>query len=507
MSEQKKQPDVWRSEASRDERKARLAAMKSKTGGKKPIKANSPVFRIVAIVVLVVAVLTYGGFAAIRSGILTQLLTAATVGNQEIKGTELNFYYYSIASGYGLDPLSEEGKDMLAGPSNIEGFNTLSDYLKDAAAQELQNVVMLSEKGKAAGMTLNEESNKQLEDYFSSAQAQAESEQTSLDKLLADSFGRGMNEEKLRPILERVMLANQFSVSVVDDFQFTDEQLAAEYESDKDSYDVVTYREFIVEPDVADDAAEEAKALAEEAAKAKAEQMLAEVSSADTFKAAALKYAPEDEKTEYEADDITLVENSAKADIYHTETAAWLFDATRKAGDKTVLETTSGYSVFYFESRARADFNHVSVRHILIDSDRVNDSAALVKDARAEAQRILAEYQAGELTGEAFGKLAEKYSTDPGSNTAGGLYEGVAPGSMVEEFDAWITDPARKPGDVEIVQTEFGFHIIYFEKTEGANWKINARQALESEAYTNYVETEAKAYPYSLKQPGLRFVG
>ncbi len=507
MSDQKKQPDVWRSEASREERKARLAAMKSKDGGKKPIRANSPVVRIVVAVVVLLALLAYGAFAAIRAGLPAQMLTAATIGGQDIKGSELNFYYYSIAGGYGMDPNSEEGREMLEGPSNTEGFKTLSDFLKDAAAKELQNVVMLSEKGKAAGMSMSEESKQQIEEYFASAKAKAESKQMTLDALLAESFGPGMNESRLRPILERVMLANQFSMSVVDGFQFTDEQLAAEYEAEKDSYDIVNFRQFTFEAEYETGASEEVIALAMEAAKSKADQMLAEVTDAESFKAAAIKYASEDKKNDYETGDLSLFENAAKADISPTEGGDWMFDAARKAGDKTAIETYSGHAVFLFESRSRADLNHVSVRHILIDSNRVTDPATEVQEARAEADRILAEYQAGEHTPEAFGKLAEKYSTDPGSSSTGGLYEGVAPGTMVEEFDNWITNPDRKPGDVEIVQTEFGFHIIYFEKVDGADWEINARSALQGDAYNTYIETEVKAYPYSLKQPGLRFVG
>ena len=33
---------------------------------------------------------------------------------------------------------------------------------------------------------------------------------------------------------------------------------------------------------------------------------------------------------------------------------------------------------------------------------------------------------------------------------------------MVTEFNNWIFDDARKAGDVEIVKTSYGYHIMYF---------------------------------------------
>lgn len=507
MSEKKKQPDTWRSEASREERKARLAALKSKSGGKKPIRFNSPVIRIVVAVVLILALLSYGAFAAVKAGLPTRMLTAATIGSQSIKAAELNFYYHSIANQYGISPTTTEGQETLKGPSNIDGFNTLADYIKDSAAKELQNIVMLSEKAKAENLVLTDASKKQLEDYFASAQTQADTQTVSVDSLFAESFGAGMTKELMRPILERILLANQFSDKVVKGFTFSDDQLKAEYDANKDTYDAANYRVFLIKSVYATDATDEVKATAKATAKTSADKMLAEVRDAATFKKAAVTYAADADKSSYEIGDKTLSKNVFKADVTSTDAATWLFDAARKAGDKIVVEATDGYEVYLFESRARADFNHVSARHILIDSSRVNDPASDVKAAREKAESYLAEYKAGAQTAEAFGALAEKYSTDTGSSTNGGLYESIAPGSMVEEFNDWIMDPARKPGDTGIVQTDYGFHVMYFEKIDGKAWEISARSKLQTDAYDTYLKTEVANYPYALKQPGLTFVG
>ena len=78
-----------------------------------------------------------------------------------------------------------------------------------------------------------------------------------------------------------------------------------------------------------------------------------------------------------------------------------------------------------------------------------------------QAQEILDQWLAGEMTEDSFAEIANQYSVDPGSNTNGGLYTGVSTGDMVEAFDAWCFDPARKAGDYGIVRTELGFHIMY----------------------------------------------
>lgn len=122
---------------------------------------------------------------------------------------------------------------------------------------------------------------------------------------------------------------------------------------------------------------------------------------------------------------------------------------------------------------SKDDPNMVNVRHILItpqaDEDAETDESgnpvltdANWADAKAKADEIYAQWQAGEATEDSFAALAMEHSEDPGSQANGGLYEEVHPGQMVEEFDAWCFDEARKVGDTAVVQTTYGYHIMYF---------------------------------------------
>lgn len=116
-----------------------------------------------------------------------------------------------------------------------------------------------------------------------------------------------------------------------------------------------------------------------------------------------------------------------------------------------------------------------SVRHILIQpkggTTDENGVTTYSEDewatALSEAERIMRQWQEGEATEESFAVLANTYSEDGGSNTTGGLYEEIhIDASYVPEFKNWAIDFTRKPGDVEIVQTTYGYHIMYFVSGE-----------------------------------------
>ena len=116
-----------------------------------------------------------------------------------------------------------------------------------------------------------------------------------------------------------------------------------------------------------------------------------------------------------------------------------------------------------------------AVRHILIQpeggtTDENNKTVYSEEEkaaAYAEAERILEEWKTGEATEESFAQLANTYSKDGGSNTTGGLYENInVDASYVAEFREWAVDPSRQVGDTAIVETEFGYHIMYFVSGE-----------------------------------------
>ena len=130
------------------------------------------------------------------------------------------------------------------------------------------------------------------------------------------------------------------------------------------------------------------------------------------------------------------------------------------------------------------DNKYVNVRHALImpegaDSSNIRtetfDDAAWAA-SEAKAQELLAQFEAGDKSEESFAALAIEHSQDS-SAVDGGLFEDVTKGQMVESFENWCFDAARKPGDYGLVKTEFGYHLMYYVSDRPA-WKEIVRQEM-----------------------------
>ncbi len=183
------------------------------------------------------------------------------------------------------------------------------------------------------------------------------------------------------------------------------------------------------------------------------------------------------------ADYLEYMENHYLGNLYFAELYGALeptveeldayFKANREALEKEGIKQDGSYTV--------------DVRHILVHIDQVE---GVTKDTPAEerwnaclaaAQKIYDEYLAGELTEEQFGQLANKYSDDKGGQvTDGGIYTFVEKGQMVTEFNDWCFDESRKPGDTDLVKTQFGYHVMYFVGSE-ETWITGTRSAYMSE--------------------------
>ena len=172
----------------------------------------------------------------------------------------------------------------------------------------------------------------------------------------------------------------------------------------------------------------------------------------------------------------------------------WLADAARVQGDITAIpyETTStdkdgkevktlkGYYVVMFQSSNDNIFPLVNVRHILIkfEGGKYNSTTgqttytdAEKKKAKEKAEALLEEWKKGAATEDSFAELANKNTADTGSNTNGGLYEDVYPGQMVTNFNDWCFDDARAAGDTGIVESTYGYHIMFYVGDSDDNYR------------------------------------
>jgi len=147
---------------------------------------------------------------------------------------------------------------------------------------------------------------------------------------------------------------------------------------------------------------------------------------------------------------------------------------------------------------AQDDVRNIDVRHILIQT-RVDDNGVENWEATlAEAEEILGLWSSSPSE-EHFAALAEEYTEDPGSQATGGLYTGVYQGQMVPAFNDWCFDASRQPGDTGIVQTNYGYHIMYFVgQAERPAWMETVEADMRGEAYSNAVAAAVAQHGFEI---------
>lgn len=153
----------------------------------------------------------------------------------------------------------------------------------------------------------------------------------------------------------------------------------------------------------------------------------------------------------------------------------------------------------------------VDVRHILLtpeggtaaEDGTVTYSEDEWEACRAAAQDILDQWLAGEATEDAFAELANTHSTDPGSNTNGGLYNYVYEGQMVPEFNDWCFDEARQYGDSGLVKTTYGYHIMFYVGSQDT-WYVTAEQDLITETLSALMPAAMEKYPMTVDYSAIK---
>ncbi len=549
----------------REERKARLAkaaAKKAKTTPKK-VKTQRIIKKAIAITLAVVlgffavfGVLNF--FDVPQKAIKVTFESADGQTTYKISAGEFNYYYFTTWLSFYQNALQYEqymgqgaglaytGFDYSKAPSD-QAFTaemattfglTLEDIgnpenptWADAITYSAINTYISSRYGaemaKKNNITLTDEEKATIESSVNELKTTANQNDFSLNRWLRTQYGQGVTEKVVRAAMEDNYLSTAYYKFLNDNVVagVTEDEILKEYEANKDNYDLVdvrmyTFKTTFEESEHADLSEEEHDAAHEEAfakTKEKADKFLEKATDEEAFiNAAKGEILAEDNKSTTDPDETTLFEEQSYATFtsYTEELAKWVYDDARQVGDKTVIDNGSGtYYVVMMKALPYQDNNYASVdvRHLLVQfpegEEGADGSTLPVTDkqkaeTKAEAQKILDEFLANEPTEEKFAALATEKTDDPGSKETGGLYEDItAETSFVEPFKKWSMDGSRKPGDVDIVETTHGYHIMYFvESNEGAQWHATVKSKIVDERYNIQVEeimeTQTSAIEY-----------
>jgi len=459
------------------------------------------------------------------TGILQRSITMMTVGGTDISTLEFQMYYRDALSnlmstygsyfqqlGYNISTIENQSAD---------GNLTWGQTLHNNTVSQLTELYTLYGEAKAAGYVMDDFARARADAYIASIASIAQENDMMTAKFIKTVYGNYVKESDLLEITERRFTALGYYQQLKDGIQVSDTDISSYYDEHKDDFDGVSYRYFNFpyktvtytapadgkqpaagDPTSAEDATKMTEANKAEAKKL-ADDMLAGITDEASFITLARKNASAEDAEKYADDNATLIEG-AKVASASGALAEWYTEADRKTGDTAVIDNGNGYTVIYYLSRGRSEDPTVNVRHILIQTQEASDTAtdeekAAIEKANAEAktkaEKLLADFKAGEATEQAFALLAVKNSTDTGSSSQGGLYENVYSGQMVPEFDAWIFDSARRTGDVDIVPTEYGYHIIYFVGNGPARWQGEVRDTLIDNKYNEWKTETSVKYP------------
>ena len=467
----------------------------------KKLKTYSTIFGVVIAVMLVFAIVFAVTQTVNNSGILERNTVAVTVGDQEISSAEMNIYYIdavnsfynqygAYAAMFGLDVTKPLDEQVL----NEETGETWADDFMNSAKQNLKSAYALSALAEAEGMTLSEDEAATIESTIGTLGMYAMIYgYPDTDTYLKAMYGNGCSEKLYREYLERNTLADAYYTAYGESLTYDDAALrAAEAEnfSKYSSYSYTFYtlnvNKFLTGGTTAEDGtvtySEEEKAAAvaaaEEAAKTLTANAIATVEDLD----AAIAALPVNAETAGAA-------STSYTDYLYTNINAtirdWVSDSARKDGDRTYIPstttstdengnevtTTNSYIVVYFHGSNDNTFALANVRHILLSYEGgVTDENGITvysedekMAAEAKGVDLLARFETNGATAEAFAALANEHSTDPGSNTVGGLYEDVYPGRMVPAFNDWCFAEGRKAGDTGVIHTDYGCHVMYYD--------------------------------------------
>ena len=136
-------------------------------------------------------------------------------------------------------------------------------------------------------------------------------------------------------------------------------------------------------------------------------------------------------------------------------------------------------------------------RHILIQV-APNADGKTVAAAQTKANDVLKQLQ----NGGSWTDLAKKDSDDPGSKDSGGELGFAKRGQMVPEFDNAIF--TQKIGDIKVVKSQYGFHIVQVEERQPAHSQslaevlptiqatlLRQKSTLAQDAYSKALTSEA----------------
>ena len=481
----------------------------------KKLKLYTIGFVSILVVVACIAIGVLGVRAVNQSGVFEKNTIAAVVDGNELTTVEMNYYYndainqyysdwysqYESSTDYylqfmGLDtkkPMDEQFYDEESG-------KTWADYFVESALNDAKSDYAMAKEAVANGFTLPEDQQTSLDNTINSLDTYAQIYGfNSANKYLQAMYGYGSDVKSYSAYIERNALATAYVQHCYDGLTYTDADFR-EFEKDKtNNYNSYNYEAaYLSYTDFREGGKEDASGSVtyteeeNEAARIALKVAAEQLATATTLEELNAKLP--DIKV---AEDSELAINSYTNQLHtniNADLAKWLSDAERKEGDIAAIPSsstttdadgkettvTNGYYVVYYISKSDNTEPMGNVRHLLVkfeggtqneETGETEYTEAEKNAAKTEAEGYLKTWNEGAKTEESFIELVKKHSDDSSAST-GGLFEDINPNSQyVANFLNWSIDPDRQKGDCEVIETEYGYHVMYYVGDDEMNYR------------------------------------
>lgn len=467
-----------------------------------------------------------------------------TVGNTDVSVGMYNFYYQNIvkqyvqyaSNGYYDIDLS---KDFSTQYTTDDDGNEISwqDRFKENTTELIKKNTIYYQKGIESGITLTDAQKEMIETQLDNIKNAASSANLGVNEYIAQTYGDNCGLETLRKYLEQNYISSVYYYQQQIKLRPSEDELNAYFKENENDYKSCSYAILEAEYDTSSDATKKA-------AVDNAKAAIAKITDEDSMKALIPEFCSDliskyisagyftDESDAVDAFAGAMDSKSVKSDVesnFGEDITDWMFNTDTAVGSLNYYADENAGVIYIIMKTSQPALDSdsaskvYSVRHILVipesgddDSSSSSSSSTATKEyteeewaaALEKANSILDEYNKGDKTELSFAELAEKYTDDTSStsvnmnNMYGGGIMDTQLGQMVSDFENWAIDSSRKYGDVEIVKSSYGYHIMFFI-SYCPQYMYDAENQYITDLINDDADSAAKTY-YEKERIGMR---
>ena len=386
----------------------------------------------------------------------------------------LNTYADELQGTYGFDTARSAKEQSYNG-------ETYYELIKRQVKEQLSRVWLLYADAREQGMTLTEAEQALLEQQV---------------KNRASLQDRDITEEDIRQALQITFLAQKYERGEYAKKAFDDAAVYTRLEENPIPYQYYGCYCISLFYGASPDAANP-NGLTVQRVKELTAQLLA-AATQEEFERIASVYIREYQPSLNETGVANQLANFYQDQVCYTDDSvgAWAFAGEREAGDTYCVddEANACKHVFFLTALPHLDESYTAnIRQVLFAAEQGDRTEAefdaLLQEQEQKARDMLLEFEK-EPTEKHFAALAAQ----TGEADSGELLTDVSAGQLPQALDAWCLDPARRAGDVAVIQSEYGWHAVYYVSRGEQMWRLSVLNDLTAEKIENRLQALKSRY-------------